>query len=299
MDALKLAFDTIIVGALALPWLLIAIDLFLPGLMARLWLLLKDGQEKIPSAAAGVLLFAIAYFLGAAISRVSGDFFNDDDLRVPVTEDNIRATVYCRPNERQFIDLVLLYQDDRDRQFIVSPGEFAKLCQTKAAAKPAHQIFRLQESTLLLQGGEKTETLTQLRAQISILRGAAFDGLLVFALCLFGWCGKQPSGGLIWWIMPALFFVGGSLVLIHHLYHKGFDDPPFMEFTFIVLGLAGGYMRRKGAPPRPYGAGVLLSLLLSGIAYFGWWWTEVLYDEQILHSFYALNHLQHLVAPGK
>jgi hypothetical protein len=300
MDALKLAFDTIIVGALALPWLLIAMDLFLAsqeGEMTVFWTLIKHGEDKIPPAVMGVLMFTMAYFLGAAISRVSGDFFNDDDLRVQITEDNIRAAVYCSPNQRQFIAPVLSYIDESGHQSQVTREEFGRFCDGKAAAQPARQIFRVQESALLLQGGDKTETLNQLRAQISVLRGATFDGLLVFVLCGFGLCGKQPAKRrLAWWIIPIALFVGGWRVLIHHVMHNSLNDPPFMEFTFIVLGFAGGYVFWKGAPPRAYGAGLLLSILLSGIAYFGWWWTEVLYDQQVLHSFYAQS--RHILTPA-
>src|SRR5215467_11211565 len=146
MDALKLAFDTIIVGALALPWLLIAMDLFVAsqeGQVARFWSMIKDGENKIPPAVAGVLLFTTAYFLGAAIARVSGDFFNDDDLRIQITEDSIRTAVYCSPNERQFIGPVLSYTDESGHQYEVTPEEFGRLCDAKGALQPAEQIFHV------------------------------------------------------------------------------------------------------------------------------------------------------------
>jgi hypothetical protein len=300
MDALKLAFDTIIVGALALPWLLIAMDLFVAsqeGQMALLWSLVKRGEDRIPPAVMGVLLFTMAYFLGAAISRVSGDFFNDDDLGLKITEDHIREDVYCSPNERQFIGPVLSYTDDTRQEHKVTREEFRAFCDSKAATQPAELIFRVQESALLLQGGDKTDTLNQLRAQISVLRGAAFNGLLVFVLCGYGWCGRQPAKRRPAWWIPIALSAGGGLMLRHHIMHNGLNDPPFMECTFIVLGLAGGYVFWKGAPPRAYGAGLLLSLLLSGIAYFGWWWTEVLYDQQVLHSFYAQSRHLLTAAP--
>ena len=93
MDALKLAFDTVIVGALALPWVAMGIYLFLgsrDGQIVRLWLLIKENQAHFPPAVAAVLLFATAYSLGAAVSRVSGDFFNDHMWSFMPTEDNIR-----------------------------------------------------------------------------------------------------------------------------------------------------------------------------------------------------------------
>jgi hypothetical protein len=34
---------------------------------------------------------------------------------------------------------------------------------------------------------------------------------------------------------------------------------------------------------------VLLSLVFAVMAFFGWWTTEVLYDEQVIYSHYALS----------
>ncbi len=104
MGAFTIAFDTTIVGALALPWVLLLLHLFLfedeDGLLARLqkqnW-----GNNQGLAAVAGVLLFAMSYTLGSAVSRIAQDFFNDDDLRIPrllrmaMTEDRIIASVYC------------------------------------------------------------------------------------------------------------------------------------------------------------------------------------------------------------
>jgi hypothetical protein len=70
----------------------------------------------------------------------------------------------------------------------------------------------------------------------------------------------------------------------------GLYDPPFMEFTCVVLGLAGGYVWWKGAPEGKYVAGSLLSLLAFVVSFLGWWWTEVLYDQQVMYSYYAASH---------
>ena len=116
MEALKLAFDTIIVGALAIPWLILLIGLFqrrkeaekasTSSVLSFLAPFL-DGDDKHVLGAAGVFVFAATYFVGAAITRVSGDFFNDDDLWIPYvrlpTEDNIRTDVYCDPVVRELV----------------------------------------------------------------------------------------------------------------------------------------------------------------------------------------------------
>ena len=55
---------------------------------------------KVPLAVTGVFLFAMAYFVGAAVGRVSGDLFDDGDLSWLPTENKIRSDVYCHFNGR-------------------------------------------------------------------------------------------------------------------------------------------------------------------------------------------------------
>jgi hypothetical protein len=109
VGALTIAFDTVIVGALALPWVLLLVHLFLfkdeNGLLE--WFKKQDfGKNQQMAAVTGVLLFGLAYTLGSAMSRIAQDFFNDDDLRVPkllrmaMTEDRIIASVYCNADRR-------------------------------------------------------------------------------------------------------------------------------------------------------------------------------------------------------
>ena len=69
-----------------------------------------------------------------------------------------------------------------------------------------------------------------------------------------------------------------------------------MEFTCVVLGLAGGYVLWKGAPEGRYALGCLLSSLAFFISFLGWWWSELLYDQQVFYSFYAQSqNLLHFV----
>jgi len=76
MDSLKFAFDTLIIGALALPWL---------WLFMRIFFQRSNGQDvKFPIISAlsdstrqmvgGVLILALGYFPGSAVSRISSDF---------------------------------------------------------------------------------------------------------------------------------------------------------------------------------------------------------------------------------
>src|SRR5579864_6521241 len=94
MEALKLAFETIIVGALALPWCAVALDLFFSTIIPDLTHLVSLVRQEIQRAVAGVVVLAMTFLIGAAVSRSAVDFFNDLEIRVMPTDDLIRAVVY-------------------------------------------------------------------------------------------------------------------------------------------------------------------------------------------------------------
>jgi hypothetical protein len=292
MDALKLAFDTIIVGVLALPWLAIVIDLFLaskPAQERQFWSLLQSGETKVPTAVVGVLLFAVAYLLGSALARVSRDLFNDDDLHLPFTEDRIRMAVYCGPAERMFLP---------DSFSALGPQmgpRFSVAACSRADSTPVLALFNLQESSLQQRGSDKTTVLEQLRSQISILRGAALNGFVTAVLCLFGFGANRTRWRLLLWGVAVALVGSGLYALLFRHWMHALNDPPIMEFTLIVLGITGGFALWNGAPPRQYGLWFLLSTLLTGMAVLAWWWTEILYDQLVLHSSFAL--VRHLVTP--
>src|ERR1700730_12183910 len=110
MGAFSIAFDIIIVGALALSWVLLVIHLFFSSNVCRVKSLLHWVVKQNQPAVAGVLLFAMTYALGSVVSRIAQDFFDDDDLhihvlnhlyRVGVTESSIRTDVYCGTLKRE------------------------------------------------------------------------------------------------------------------------------------------------------------------------------------------------------
>jgi hypothetical protein len=58
-------------------------------------------------------------------------------------------------------------------------------------------------------------------------------------LCLFGLCARS-SRRLVRLVIPLTTVGLGVGFLFSHTH--GLDDPPFMEFTCVVLGLAGVYV---------------------------------------------------------
>jgi hypothetical protein len=298
MGALNFAFDTIVVGALALPWLVLVVDLFVPqdtkgGRLEALLSFVRDN-----SAVAGVLLVAMAYFMGSAVSRIAQDFFNDDDLDVPVTEENIRTYVYC--NQATTSPWLFSTGIPKDEPQLLLPCQI-KLDQISGNAGPlsndtdketikndVRRVFHVQESALLLKGVDNTERLRQLHEQIVVLRGAAFNGLIALSLCVFGWCAKHQSK-VRWFLalLPLAVLIVGLYALINHLGSgRAFLAPPFMEFTLLVIAVAGLVALWKGADGE-FGVGFVLSLVLTPMAWLGWWWTEILYDEAVIYSFHS------------
>jgi hypothetical protein len=131
------------------------------------------------------------------------------------------------------------------------------------------------------------------------LRGAAFDGLITCLLCLLGWNAKQNWGlwrrrvlptVLLLYTLYALLWNHLKLLPHPHRFLLKVDDPPFMELTILLLGAGGWYVAVKRAKGSwPYGTG-WVSLLFAALAYSGWYWTEILYDRQVIYSFYANQH---------
>jgi len=309
MDALKIALETVFVGVLALPWLALAAELFFPGFSLwkmsgpKGWLATVQAvkSETVGYAVVGVLSVAMVYTLGAALSRLAQDFFNDDDLPLHLpTEDQIRASVYCEHGGLRLAKIGVPVLDNSDPCPNLRQGfRWLRGKDESLTIDWAHEVFSLQETALLLQGEDKVSRLRLLHQQLNVLRGAAFDGLITCALCLFSWNMKQSWGpwrwvlpiGLLVYVLYALFWNHLRLFRHPNSFHLEFDDPPFMEFTLLLLGAGGCYVVWKDVTGSwPHGTG-WVSLLFAALAYSGWYWSEILYDRLVIHSFYAGQHL--------
>jgi hypothetical protein len=396
MGAFTIAFDIIIVGALALPWVILVIHLFFShneSTLKNLFGWVKDQQQP---ALAGILLFAIAFPLGSVMSRIAQDFFDDDDLhllvfhhllRMGITEKSIRTDVFCNtfkpePAATNSATSATDKPEPLKGNDPKSEEAFTKHCQTSTTAdshltdsstekhepfradpetrdllvakserfkstdpnctytgrwviqacdQNTHQyitaewisdqqnragdVFHVHEATLLLRGSDATERLRQFHDQIMVLRGAAFNGMLVFSLCMFWWVSKFRSR---WrWAVLLFYLFPGAVAWVNHLRDHA-HDPPYMEFTFLSLAAAGGcllWQRRPlgdeahGEPGTQNGHTqngqgeirficLFLAAFLTFTAFLGWWATQVLYDQQVIYSYKALSETLPSITPA-
>jgi hypothetical protein len=167
----------------------------------------------------------------------------------------------------------------------------------------AGDVFHVHEATVLLKGTDATERIRQFHDQIVVLRGAAFSGMLAFSLCLFWWVSQSRSAWR-WTALSPYLFLGVVASVNHSLDHA--HDPPYMEFTLLLLAAAGGYLLWQRRPtrinpqaePRSQNARreirfvyLLLAAILTFTAFLGWWATQVLYDQQVIYSYKALSDI--------
>jgi hypothetical protein len=315
MESLKFAFDTLIVGTLALPWLAILVRMFAPGLFTdeakKNFPLLTALPENTRDAVTGALMIAMGYLLGSAISRVSSDFFDDEFWWKLPKESSIRKSVY----KDEYCGAKIGIADIKSPVEMRPKMELPALCSDDESKpdKPdfVPEYFRFQEGKLLLAGEEKNARLKEFHDQIVVLRGAAMNGLILLSLCIFGLCAELRRG-LTWrqWPTPLTYLPAGASVVYgflsmwQHFYSAAkvanvsnivkatsvspYSDPPLAELVLLLVGIVGLLADSHEASSRFYRNACWLALIFSVISYGGWWWTEVIYDQQVIHSFHTL-----------
>lgn len=304
MDAFRLAFDTIIVGALALPWLAIVVRIFFPGFTSRkpeeTIRLLSVVPEHTRDAVASVLLIAVGYFAGSAVTRVADDFFDDDEIPYLPVEHTIRNHVYCEEESANIMKDPSWPSAELDPS-VGDPLNCPPPKKGDTEVDSTYELFHLQEQKLLQSGSDKTERLQQLHEQIVVLRGAALNAILLATLCLLGVVAKyrtrQARGSAILknlTYLPSAILVGlGVKWMLEHWEtveknYSVYSHPPAMEIIVILLGVGGLFVVVPEDDQKLYRNGFVLSLVFAILAYLGWWGTEVLYNQYVIHAMYSV-----------
>ncbi|HUN85810.1 MAG TPA: hypothetical protein VMU48_15640 [Terracidiphilus sp.] len=297
-DALKFAFEILVVGALALPWIVVLQRMFPETSRAGLDFDLSFVPKSVQGAVAAAAVIAFGYLLGSVISRISRDIFNDELFGNLPTENMIRLAVYnneyCTEHLIRNMTLPFKPTEAQLHSFGLCPGSVPNDTPERFEARVT-DLFRLQESALLLQGEDKVDRLKQYFDQINVLRGATLNSIILFMLCLFGGCGtlrfrwsERPVLKALTYLPAGAVVVFGVYSLIeHHIIHPEmsvYGDPPLAETVLILLGLGGLFVVAKSKEAVSYFRIGVVALVLTAVCYEAWWWTEVMYDIQVIHS---------------
>jgi hypothetical protein len=338
VEWLKIAFDTLVIGALALPWLWLFMRIFFQRASKQdnlTFPLISAMPEPMRQPVTGVLLIAMGYFLGSVVSRIASDFFDDKEILSIVPnqssiQEGVYLSEYCVAQRLEAMKLPV--------ELPKPPGGQAAFCDVGRRLDPntrdlftplVAEFFRLQEGKLLLEGEERIGRLRELHDQIEILRGATLNGLILFSLSGFGLCAlyrarlnnaeadNKISSKLrilrkYALYKPAVFFlliglwemrehfanqhkhslivgvetnkpaIGKSTPI--SIPYEGHGDPPLAEGVIVLLGVGGLCLRLTDDSPRLFWNVCLMAAVLTLIGYGSWWWTEVLYDQQVIHS---------------
>lgn len=173
--------------------------------------------------------------------------------------------------------------------------------ENKNFSRRVKEMFLLQESDLLLNGQDKVDRLKQFYDQINVLRGAAFNGFILFFLCLFG-CGRNAGHNrrhrpfkLIAFSAAGFLVICGAISLLNHWRGRlsFYNEPPLGELVLLLLGVGGFFVIRNAKRDSNYGVTCAIASVLTLISFGGWWWTEIMYNLQVIHSQPEL-----LVTPG-
>ena len=295
MEAFKLAFETVIIGLFALPWLWVMVDLMNPDLcnssgVSRLISLIPS---ELKASVIGLSLFALVYLLGSMITPVACEFLNDKDMLGGVlpTEEKIQAWAYkqVRPGEApgmlaKFEPVSL--QDRNDERF----------------REAAHKEFQREESAILLHGTDNNERINKLHEQLTVLRGATFSAFALMVLCGFAWCGRigndqtrpespwQRAGRSVTFTMASALILVAGTELIRDVHKLEEGDMPIAEIVLIILGGLGLYVSIFGTRSRFHfhGATFVFALCLALLCYAGYGCVANSYDQAVFSAYQAL-----------
>jgi hypothetical protein len=299
MDVFKLAFETVIIGLFALPWLWVMIDLVNPDLfnysaMSRLAAIIPDNLRP---TIVGLALFSVTYLLGSILTPVASEFLNDRDMLGSVlpTEEKIEAATYRRLGAPSIPGLV------------VPKVELVKFpVEERMFRRAVHHEFWHEESTLLLRGSDACRRLNRLHEQMTVLQGATFSAFALMVLCGFAWCGrcrKSPKETGDWlsawprvrrWFAFALstgLIVVSANELVKDLDKPELGDMPIAELVLLLLGSFGLYVAIRGTQSKQnfHGLGFVLAFCLTLLCYSGFGCSERSYDEAIFNTYQALS----------
>ncbi len=158
-------------------------------------------------------------------------------------------------------------------------------------------LFQIEESAVLNQVSDKTERLRLLHERIVVLRGAVFSGFVLLFVCLCAYFARE-TGGKAHWLRTGCGIVLALIFTVFAL-HNGYRDLvngnifdiPVLESLLAAITIFGVFLVCRGLETRQFQKKryLLVALFLAGLAYGGWMWSEIIYDQEVMSSFAVLQ----------
>jgi hypothetical protein len=187
-------------------------------------------------------------------------------------------------------DEVRTGKEDKDLKTICETVKSTECDEFKA--RKLLTIFQQQETRVLGQGTDKTELLRQLHERIVVLRGAVFSGFALLLICVFAFFARV-NGLLSHWMRPffgallaILFAVFATVNGYHDVVSGNVFDLPILEGLLMVITIFGVFLVFRPAKTKLFRRKryMLLGLFFTGLAYGGWIWSEIIYDQIVVNS---------------
>ena len=159
-------------------------------------------------------------------------------------------------------------------------------------------IFQQQETAVLSQPSDRTEGLRVLHERIVVLRGTIFSLFVLLLICLFAYFARV-DGGKSHWMRSAcgvMLAVASTVFAAFNGYQdledRNIFDIPVLECVLVVITIFGIALAVRKTKNQRFQSKryVLITLFFTGLAYGGWMWSEIIYDQQVINSFLALPH---------
>ena len=305
MEDIKLAFETVVVGLMAFPWLLI-LAYILYYLFTRKNLFNKARgfwqDKEQPFALIGTFILGLAYCLGTVIFPLADDLFNESRN---ISGVEIKADGEIRTD-------VMMKAYYKDKFYKLDPKDFPGLPNVReierkaraAGPKPTeeamdevtkgyHSIYNFQKYTVF-NSPKGHEVLMPLHSRIVVLRGAVFNGLFLLGTLLL----LTALAGL-----EALFrWIKARTRRVAEATSEGGDkvtDPTSEDSARVTDATSEGSAQTQSVGPvtgnwKTFAPRFIILILLSGLVLFlcregAWGVTEAEkeYDKHVMGLFYG------------
>lgn len=196
MDGAKLALETLVVGLFGLVWILVLVDMLRPEERLFSSILERFRESSGATSLIGLLVLPVAYIIGSVEFPLADRLFNQDnrfgvDLPLIESDDDIKVETYLRKDG--WVSLSRVHPClQRDVDVLATNAARFRGGTTEQTLKDSREVVRAvralydYQKFAVLQDESGYRLLKPLYDQVVILRGTAFNAILLAGVCLLG-----------------------------------------------------------------------------------------------------------------